>query len=129
PPIVHALAHAINEKLGNAGTTVVYTEPAKSQPAEQAASLGELVREMESGAVDTLVTLETNPAYSAPSNVEFLQSLSKVRLRISHSLYYDETAAAGDWHVPRHHFLETWGDARAFDGTVSIIQPLIIPLY
>ncbi len=129
PPIVHAIVHAMNENLGNTGKTVVYTEPAEAQPAEQTASLGELVQEMQSGAVDALVMLETNPAYSAPSNLGFSQNLSKVRLRISHSLYYDETAAAGDWHVPRHHFLETWGDVRAYDGTASIIQPLIVPLY
>src|SRR5437667_8318001 len=94
PPLVHALVHAINEKLGNTGKTIVYTEPAEAQAGEQTASLGELVREMQAGAVDTLVMLEANPFYSAPSDLEFSNSLSKVRLRISHSLFYDETAAA-----------------------------------
>ena len=129
PPIVHAVVHAINEKLRNTGQTVVYTDPVEAQPAEQIASLRELVQEMQSGMVDTLVLLDTNPCYSAPSDLDFANSLSKVRRRISHSLYYDETAAACEWHIPRHHFLEAWGDVRAYDGTTSIIQPLIVPLY
>jgi molybdopterin-containing oxidoreductase family iron-sulfur binding subunit len=129
PPFVHALVHAINDKLRNTGKTVVYTEPAEVQVTEQAASLRELVQEMQSGTVDTLVMLETNPSYSAPSDLEFSKHLSKVPVRIIHSLFYDETAAGCDWHVPRHHFLEMWGDVRAYDGTVSIIQPLIVPLY
>jgi Fe-S-cluster-containing dehydrogenase component len=133
PPFIHALAHAINEKLGNIGKTVVYTEPPDAQTAtlaaEQTASLRELVEEMQSGTVETLVMLETNPVYSAPADLEFPKHLSRVPLRISHSLFYDETAAACDWHIPQHHFLEMWGDVRAYDGTISIIQPLIVPLY
>jgi molybdopterin-containing oxidoreductase family iron-sulfur binding subunit len=129
PPSVHALVHAMNDKLSGTGKTVTYFEPVDSQVTEQTSSLRELVQEMQSGAVDTLVMMETNPVYSAPADLEFAKSLSKVTLRISHSLFYDETAAICDWHVPRHHFLETWGDVRAYDGTVSIIQPIIVPLY
>ena len=129
PPFVHALVHAINEKLQNTGRTILYIEPSGGQTTEQMVSLRDLAREMQSGSVDTLVMLETNPLYSAPYDLEFAKAISKVPLRISHSLFYDETAAAADWHIPRPHFLEMWGDVRAYDGTVSIIQPLIVPLY
>src|SRR5262249_1121059 len=78
--------------------------------------------------VDTLVMMDVNPCYSAPADFEFSRSLAKVKLPVSYSLYYDETAAECDWHVPKHHFLEMWGDVRSYDGSVSIIQPLIRPL-
>ena len=126
---VHALAHAINEKLGNTGRTIEYIEPADMHPAEQTVSLRKLVQAMESGQVDTLIMMDVNPSYWAPHDLEFSKHLKNVKLRVSHTLYYDETAAECDWHIPKHHYLESWGDVRAYDGTVSIIQPLIVPLY
>jgi Fe-S-cluster-containing dehydrogenase component len=129
PPFVHALIHAINEKLGNAGRTVEYREPINSDPVILTDSLRELTQAMQSGEVDTLVLMDVNPSYAAPVDLEFSKHLKSVKLKISHSLYYDETAAECDWHVPKHHFLESWGDVRAYDGSVSIIQPLIVPLY
>src|SRR5262249_52217526 len=128
PPWVHALAHAINEKLGNNGRTIDYIDPVEMRPAEHTSSLRDLVQAMQSLQVDTLIMMDVNPSYSAPHDLEFSRYLSSVKLRISHSLYYDETAAECDWHIPQHHYLEAWGDVRAFDGSVSIIQPLIVPL-
>jgi anaerobic selenocysteine-containing dehydrogenase len=52
-----------------------------------------------------------------------------VKLRVHLGLYEDETAELCHWHIPEAHYLETWSDARAFDGTVTIMQPLIAPLY
>src|SRR5206468_3970895 len=129
PPFVHALVHAVNEKLGNTGRTVEYIEPVEMRPVEQFQSLRELAQAMKAGQVNTLIMMDVNPSYSAPADVEFSKNLMNVKLRVSHSPYYDETAAACDWHVPKHHYLETWGDVRAYDGSVSIIQPLIVPLY
>jgi molybdopterin-containing oxidoreductase family iron-sulfur binding subunit len=130
PPAVHALAHAMNEVLGNAGATVVYTPPIEARPASQLADLRALAAEMEAGTVDLLVIVgEANPVYSAPADVAFAERLQKVGLRVHLGLYEDETARLCHWHVPMTHFLEAWGDARAFDGTVSICQPLIAPLY
>ena len=129
PPHVHALVHAINEKLGNSGKTVDYHEPVEMRPMEQSASLRDLIQTMQSGQVDTLIMMDVNPSYAAPADLEFSKNLTKVKLRVSYSLYYDETAAESDWHVPKHHYLETWGDVRAYDGSVTIIQPLIVPLY
>ncbi len=129
PPAVHALAHAMNEALGAVGTTVVYTEPADAgAPAETKAFL-ELVAAMEAGRVDALIVLGPNPVYAAPADIEFSSALDKVPLRIHHGLYLDETAERCHWHLPASHPLESWGDARALDGTVSIVQPLIAPLY
>ncbi len=126
PPAVHALAHAINEALGAVGTTVVYTEPAEMAGD---ASLGELVEEMKAGEVEALVITGANPVYAAPADLGFAEALEKVPVRIHHGLSLDETAVRCQWHLPAAHPLESWSDARAIDGTVSIVQPLIAPLY
>ncbi len=129
PPAVHAIAHAINQALGAAGSTVVYTEPAEAAPAGETAALHGLVAEMRAGRVDLLVMLGTNPVYATPADLRFAEALDKVPLRVHHGLYIDETAERCHWHLPASHPLESWGDMRAVDGTVSIVQPLIAPLY
>ncbi len=128
-PLVHALAHAINHALDNAGQTVVYTEPVEVNPVDEIASLRELMEEMERGAVDTLVILGGNPVYDAPADFRFVERLKNIPLRIHWGLYSDETAALCHWHIPAAYYLESWSDARAYDGTLSIVQPLIAPLY
>ncbi len=129
PPVVHALAHAVNHALGNVGNTVVYTAPVEAQPVDHLESLDALVRDIEAGKVDMLVMLGGNPVYTAPANLHFSEWLSKVKLRVHLGLYEDETSALCHWHIPEAHALEAWSDARAYDGTVSIMQPLIAPLY
>jgi MoCo/4Fe-4S cofactor protein with predicted Tat translocation signal len=131
PPLVHALAHAINANLGNVGKTVFYTDPVDSNPVNQVESIKDLVTDVRAGKVDLLIILGGNPAYDAPADLNFADVLKagKVPLRVHHGLYQDETAELCQWHVPATHELESWGDARAYDGTVSIIQPLIAPLY
>ena len=129
PPFVHALAHAMNEALGNIGQTVSYTEPIESHPDEPTQSLIDLVRDMHAGQVDTLVILGANPVFTAPADLQFVAAMDQVKLRIHHSLYYDETSYYCHWHIPESHFMEAWGDVRAFDGTASIIQPQLHPLY
>jgi len=129
PPIVHALAHAMNEALGNVGATVAYTQTAEAQPMNQLAGLRELVGEMNAGTVEFLLILGGNPVYTAPVDLDFAAALDKVPFRAHLSLYEDETSARCHWHLPETHFLETWSDVRADDGTASIVQPLIAPLY
>ena len=129
PAAVHALAHRMNQVLGNVGTTVVYTATPEAQPGDQLAGLRELVDEMNAGAVDVLLIAGTNPVYDAPVDLQFADALQKVPLRAHLGLHHDETAALCQWHVPETHFLESWGDVRAVDGTASIVQPLIAPLY
>ncbi len=131
PAAVHALAHAMNAQLGNVGKTVLYTDPVDANPINQSESLKELVADMNAGKVDLLIILGSNPAYDAPADLNFADSLKsgKVPLRVHHGLYQNETAELCQWHVNASHELEAWGDGRAYDGTVSIIQPLIAPLY
>jgi molybdopterin-containing oxidoreductase family iron-sulfur binding subunit len=129
PAHVHALAHAMNQTLGNVGKTVVYSEPVEVEPQNQIASLKRLAEEMEAGLVDVLVILGVNPVFTAPADLEFAKRLDKVAVRVYWSPYADETAALCHWHVPAAHPLETWSDARAYDGTVTIMQPLIAPFY
>jgi molybdopterin-containing oxidoreductase family iron-sulfur binding subunit len=129
PAIVHALAHAMNEALGNVGATVTYTQTAEARPVNQLDGLRELVGEMNAGTVSFLLILGGNPVYTAPADLKFSDALGKVGLRAHVGLHQDETAALCHWHVPQAHYLETWSDVRAGDGTVTIIQPLIAPLY
>jgi MoCo/4Fe-4S cofactor protein with predicted Tat translocation signal len=129
PAEVHALAHAINAALGNTDKTVHYTEPVEAQPVNHLESLRELCAEMYAGRVDTLLILGGNPVYDAPHDFDFAAKLKKVRLSLHLSPYFDETSEYCLWHVPEAHFLESWSDVRAFDGTASIVQPLIAPLY
>jgi molybdopterin-containing oxidoreductase family iron-sulfur binding subunit len=128
-PVVHAIAHAVNHALGNVGKTVVYTEPVQANPVNQLNSLRELVQDMQAGKVEMLVILGGNPVYTAPVDLGFAAALDKVAFRAHCSLHEDETAALCHWHIPESHPLEAWSDARAYDGTVTIIQPLIAPLY
>jgi Fe-S-cluster-containing dehydrogenase component len=129
PPAVHALSHALNAALGNVGHSVVYTDLAEAEPADQVDSLRELVDDMRGGRVELLLMLGGNPAFTAPADFDFGTVLQSVAYRVHFGLYENETSAACHWHVPQTHFMESWSDARAFDGTVSIMQPLIAPLY
>jgi Fe-S-cluster-containing dehydrogenase component len=129
PAIVHALAHAMNAALGNVGRTVVYTEPVEAEPVDQVASLRDLIGDMRAGKVAVLMIAGGNPVYTAPVDLGFADALGQVPLRAHLSPHHDETSALCHWHIPEAHFLESWSDARAFDGTASIVQPLIAPLY
>src|SRR5467141_930260 len=84
---------------------------------------------MNAGKVDLLVIIGGNPVYTEPADLNFAEAMSKVQLRVHLSLYDDETSALCHWQIPEAHFLEAWSDGRAYDGTVSIVQPLIAPLY
>jgi MoCo/4Fe-4S cofactor protein with predicted Tat translocation signal len=131
PPAVHALAHLLNAQLGNVGKTVFYSDSVDANPINQTESIKDLVADMRGGKVDLLVILGGNPAYDAPADLNFADALksSKIPVRVHYGLYNNETAELCHWHVNATHELESWGDARAYDGTASIIQPLIAPLY
>jgi len=130
PAVVHALAHAMNATLENAGKTVVYSDLASPADKTQVEQLRELVTDIDAGNVKMLVVLGGNPVYNTPADLKLnVDRISKVPLRVHLGLHFDETAEHCHWHVAGKHFLESWSDARAFDGTTSIIQPLIAPLY
>jgi MoCo/4Fe-4S cofactor protein with predicted Tat translocation signal len=127
PREVHALAMALNHALGNVGPVVRYTE--EPYPAEQTQGIASLARGMETGEVTFLAVLGGNPAYDAPADLAFIDRMRKVPDVVCLGLYHDETSEKASWHLPAAHFLEAWGDAEAWDGTRSIQQPLIAPLY
>ena len=129
PAPVHALAQGLNQALGAVGNTVEYLPSVEVQPVDPIASLRELVTDIDAGRVALLVIAGTNPVYTAPVDFDFAAKLEKVGLRVHLGLYDDETAERCHWHVPEAHPLETWSDARAFDGTLTVQQPLIAPLY
>ncbi len=129
PPEVHLAAFAINEKLGNVGKTVVYTDTVNPMPSIQMADLKALVADMNAGKVDWLVILNANPVYAAPADLEFESALNKVGTVVHLGSHVDETGETAHWHINNAHYLEMWSDARAYDGTVSIVQPMIDPLY
>jgi MoCo/4Fe-4S cofactor protein with predicted Tat translocation signal len=135
PPLIHALAHAMNAELGNVGKTLTYHEPIEANAAGQTArtqieGLRELVRDIDAGAVQLLVMLGGNPMYDTPADLKFTKErMDKVPFRVHLSLYNDETSQYSHWHIPQTHYLEEWSDARAFDGTATLVQPLIAPLY
>ncbi|MGI8743158.1 MAG: TAT-variant-translocated molybdopterin oxidoreductase [Bryobacteraceae bacterium] len=129
PAAVHALAHAMNQALGNAGQTVTYTEPIEANPVDQLQSLRDLIGDLNAGKVDTLLILGGNPVYTAPADLGFADALKKAKLRFHMALYNNETSELCHWHLPEAHYLESWSDTRAYDGTVTFIQPLIAPLY
>ncbi|MDT3682370.1 MAG: TAT-variant-translocated molybdopterin oxidoreductase [Truepera sp.] len=129
PPVVHALAHAMNEALGNVGQTVSYVAPADARPAIHRDELAGLVADLNDGNIKALVIVDANPVYTAPASLDFAAALKKAPFTAHLGLYPDETSAAVEWALPQTHFLEAWSDARAFDGTVTIMQPLILPFY
>src|SRR5213079_2583881 len=129
PPAVHALAAALNVALGNLGNTVEYGAPLTVDPTAGAAPLAALAEEIATGGIDTLVITASNPVYGAPVDLKLGKLLERVPNTIYHGLYEDETAAACHTILPAAHPLESWGDLRATDGTVSIVQPLIAPLW
>jgi molybdopterin-containing oxidoreductase family iron-sulfur binding subunit len=130
PPFFHALAHAMNNALGNVGKTVFYTDPLEVNPVDHRESLYDLIKDLDAGQVELLVILGGNPVYNSPVDLKLhFDRLQKAKLRVHLSEYRDETSEFCHWHVPAAHFLESWGDTRSYDGTVTIIQPLIEPLY
>lgn len=129
PAAVHALVHAMNDALGNIGQTVIVTESIMADAGDSGQTIADLVADMNAGRVSTLIILGGNPVFDAPAELDFVNALGKVELRAHLSMYEDETSEQCQWHIPQVHYLEEWSDARAHDGTVSIVQPLIAPLY
>ena len=128
-PEIHELAARINQALGAVGSTVDYRTPVVAAPADPRASLAALHEDLEAGAVDLLVVAGGNPVFTAPADLAFGEAMKKAGLAVYLGQQDDETADYCEWLIPESHYLEAWGDARAFDGTASLVQPLIEPLY
>ncbi|MFA6110146.1 MAG: TAT-variant-translocated molybdopterin oxidoreductase [Candidatus Latescibacterota bacterium] len=128
-PTVHALAQAMNLVLGNGGSTVHWTAPLEAEPVDPIESLTELVSDLRSGRVEVMVILGGNPVYDAPVDLGFAAALDQARFRVHLTQQTNETSILCHWQVPESHYLEHWGDYRGHDGTVTLVQPLIEPLY
>ncbi len=125
PAAIHALVHAINGRLGAIGTTVLHTAPVL--PVAEADGLAALAEDMAAGTATHLLILDANPVYDAPAGLGFAERLARLPFSLHLGLYEDETASGCRWHVPMAHALESWGDARAWDGTASLMQPVRAP--
>src|SRR5258708_32030298 len=128
PAAVHAAVCALNAHLGNTGKTVSYYET-KDASLPSVSSFVSLISAMKGGTVQTLVVLGGNPVFDAPADLDFASAMAKVPHTIALGHTVDETSAKANWHIPRAHYLEAWGDARAVGGTLSVVQPLILPLF
>jgi MoCo/4Fe-4S cofactor protein with predicted Tat translocation signal len=128
PAAVHAAVCALNTHLGNTGKTVSYYET-KDAALPSVSSLASLVAAMNAGTIKTLVVLGGNPVFDAPADLDFASAMAKTSQSIALGHMVDETSVKATWHIPRAHYLESWGDARAVGGTLSIVQPLILPLF
>src|SRR4030095_13040621 len=128
PAVVHAAVRAVNTSLGKRGKTVSYYET-KAAALPSVSSLASLVTAMKTGAIKTLVVLGGNPVFDAPADLDFASAMAKVPQSIALGHSVDETSVKVTWHIPRAHYLESWGDARAVGGPLSVVQPLILPLF
>jgi MoCo/4Fe-4S cofactor protein with predicted Tat translocation signal len=129
-PSVMSLALATNQALGNVGKTVlVSSQPLNPMPSDQFGDFKSLVADMNAGKVTFLVILNANPIYNAPADFDFQSAFNKVKVVAHLGSHMDETGQVAHWHIPAAHALESWSDGRAYDGTVSIVQPMIDPLY
>ncbi|WP_246675340.1 4Fe-4S dicluster domain-containing protein [Mesorhizobium sp. B2-3-4] len=127
PPLVHAVAFAMNARLGAIGNTLDLIDPPDVMPND--GDLATLCQAIENGSIDTVVVLGSNPVQTTPSDIDVRAAFSKLKLLVHSGLYRDETAFLAHWHIPAAHELEGWSDIRAYDGTASIVQPLIQPLF
>ncbi len=127
---VAALAASINSALGNEGKTVsIASEPLNPIPSDQIGDFKALVADLNAGKVDWLVILNSNPIYSAPADLNFTDAFNRAKVVAHLGSHQDETGQIAHWHIPAANPLEFWSDARSYDGTVSIQQPLIDPLW
>jgi molybdopterin-containing oxidoreductase family iron-sulfur binding subunit len=129
PPAVHAVVARINDAIGAPGNTLDYVEDPDGDRPSHLKAITDLTKQMAAGQVPTLILIGGNPVYDAPADLEFAAALKTVKTSVHLAEYRNETSLATTWHVPRSHFLEAWGDVRTWDGTVSVAQPLIAPLY
>jgi molybdopterin-containing oxidoreductase family iron-sulfur binding subunit len=129
PAEVHLAAHAMNQALGAFGRTVTFLPPPLFEAGERSEGLDELLRALDSGEVASLVIVGGDPVYTAPADLDFARRLRAGTTTAYVGLHENATARACQWFVPQAHFLESWGDARAFDGSASIAQPLMRPMF
>jgi molybdopterin-containing oxidoreductase family iron-sulfur binding subunit len=126
PAELHALCHWINDKIK---APIDFVEPVDTVPQGHADALAAFADDCTGGKIETLLIIGANPAYDAPGELGLADAIAKLGFSVHLGHYADETASVCHWHLPLSHPLESWSDLRAPDGTASIVQPLIRPLY
>lgn len=135
PAAVHAVVVAINQAIRATDTTITYFEdmndprPQNGSWTSHQEQIGALTDRLNKKEFDTLLIIGGNPVLNAPADLKFAAALANVKTSIHLSGYVDETSQLCTWHLPRAHYLEAWGDVQTVDGTVSIAQPLIEPMF
>ncbi|MDA1354251.1 MAG: 4Fe-4S dicluster domain-containing protein [bacterium] len=131
PPSIHALVYGLNQALGNAGNTVNYAvdNRPKWQSQTSIAGLKRFVKDAQDGQLKTLFVLGGDPAYNTPGDSGVVSALKSIETVVSLSQLPTQTTALAQWVIPQSHYLEAWGDAKSYDNSVSLAQPLITPLY
>jgi molybdopterin-containing oxidoreductase family iron-sulfur binding subunit len=135
PAEVHALAARLNFDVGAISANpqeegvVVYLNDLDAARESHAEAIKACVNDMNAGSIETLIILGGNPAYNAPTDLDFGGALSKVKTSIHLSAYDDETSEKCTWHLPRAHYLESWGDHLTYDGSYTLQQPIVEPLH
>ncbi|HUH05239.1 MAG TPA: TAT-variant-translocated molybdopterin oxidoreductase [Kofleriaceae bacterium] len=127
PPEVHALVAQLNAASTN-GPVSYIQDPEGNRPSH-AETLAELAADLEAGTVDALVILGGNPVYDAPADLKLGDKIAKAETSIHLSLYENETSVKCNWLLPAAHYLESWADGLSWDGTYTLTQPVIEPLY
>ena len=118
----------MNQQLGNLGKTVSYRTLEGTSTRVDA--ITSLTKAMNAGSIKTLFVFDANPCYDAPADLEFAKAMTKVEEVVFVGTHSSETSVspAVTWIVPGAHYLEAWGDTRTFDGTTTLVQPLIYPM-
>jgi molybdopterin-containing oxidoreductase family iron-sulfur binding subunit len=125
PAWVQGLVLTMNNALGAYGSTLQVFQT----PRTKTGNLQELAADIKSGAIKRLFILAGNPVYTAPADLNWATVQKSVPEVVRLGYYLDETSGFANWNVPEAHFLESWGDQRASDGTYLPIQPMILPLF
>ncbi len=129
PAEVHAAVHALNEKLGNHGKTVTFTKLVDEDREPALDAIKSLADQAKSGAIKSLLVLGGNPVFGAPMSVGLAEAVQSVGNSIHFTSHRNETTVCCKWALNSAHQLETWSDGWAYDGSVCIGQPLILPLW
>ena len=125
---VQVIVNAINAAIGANGTTINWNQPVNYRQGIDS-DMADLIAQMESGAVGTLMIQGANPVYTYYDAAKFKAALKKVKVTVSFNEKMDETTELCEYIIPNHHYLESWGDAEAKPGYLSFIQPTIHPLF
>jgi len=127
-PNIQIIVNAINEAIGAGGKTIDWNSPVNYRQGIDA-DMVTLTNDLNAGNVGSLLVYGANPVYNYFNAEKFAADLKKCPFTVSFSEKMDETTELCKYIVPSHHWLESWGDAELQKGYLSVIQPIIHPLF